>query len=450
MEWTALFAAAGVTALAGLWALGRLQIDTALLAGLGVIVISTGAASIVLRRVERVRRLVENFDPVVSVPSELRHGSIGQIAGAAIRTRQTLTGKIEDAERELAAANLVVDHLPVPIAIVDAKGQIANANRAARETLGNNIAGRVLSSVIRDPSVLDAVGRIQAGADRAEAEMSVAGPPTRHFQAHILPVEQGRDSAPGAIIALLDLTAAKSIDKTRTDFVANVSHELRTPLTALIGFIETLRGPASDDAEARARFLTIMQEQSERMLRLISDLMSLTRIEMNEHARPTVRANVVTIVQSVAELMQIRAAEKRIKIRLKVPQKPALVLGDADELTQVFQNLIENAIKYGRPGSTVTVEVRTSTVSGKTGAEQRVMIAVVDEGEGISSEHLPRLTERFYRVDADRSRVMGGTGLGLAIVKHIASRHNGALSIKSSPGEGSTFTISIPSADSGG
>jgi len=450
MAWTTLFAGAGIAALAVLLALGKLQPDIFLLAGLGVLVISAGATSVVMRRVDGLIALVENPDPAAKLPSALQHGSSGEIADAAIRTRQTLTSKIEDAERELAAANLVVDHLPVPIAIVDAKGQIASANRAARETLGNNIAGRVLSSVIRDPSVLDAVDRIQAGADRAEAEMSVAGPLTRHFQAHILPVEQGRDSAPGAIIALLDLTAAKSIDKTRTDFVANVSHELRTPLTALIGFIETLRGPASDDAKARERFLEIMQEQSERMLRLISDLMSLSRVEMNEHTRPTARTDVVAIAQSVAELMQIKAADKKIKIQLEMPKTPAVVLGDSDELTQVVQNLIDNAIKYGRPGSKVMVVIRSGSPDTKAPAENRVTIAVADEGEGISPEHLPRLTERFYRVDADRSRLMGGTGLGLAIVKHIASRHNGALSIKSSPGEGSTFTISIPSADSGG
>ncbi len=447
VEWTALFAAAGLAVLTGLWAGGSLQIGTAFFAGLAVLLIAAGAAGIVLRRIERLREFINTLDPAATSFVVFRRGMAGEITETTIRAGRQLSVRIEEMEREIAAAKQIVDRLPVPIVVVDPKGRIVSANRAARETLGNGLADRTLSSVIRDPGVLDAVDRVQAGAYRAEAEMSVVGPLTRQFQAHILSAELSREAGQAAIIALLDLTAAKRIDETRTDFVANVSHELRTPLTALIGFIETLRGPAIDDAAARGRFLEIMQEQSERMLRLISDLMSLSRVEMNEHSRPTGRTDVVAIAQSVAELMQIKASENRIKIRLDVPETPAVVLGDTDELTQILQNLIDNAIKYGRPDTTVRVTIGLDAAGGKTPGKDSVTISVADEGEGIPPEHLPRLTERFYRVDADRSRLMGGTGLGLAIVKHIASRHNGTLSIQSTQGTGSTFTVSIPAAD---
>jgi len=223
----------------------------------------------------------------------------------------------------------------------------------------------------------------------------------------------------------------------RADFVANVSHELRTPLSSLLGFVETLRGPARDDAEARDNFLGIMHEQAERMTRLIEDLLSLSRIEMDEHSRPDTPVDMHRVLAKVEDMLTMKARDRHMAIRITAPDAPAAVPGDEDQLTQVFQNLIDNAIKYG--GENTPVEI----VVDQPDATQ-VSITVIDHGAGIPREHLPRLTERFYRVDAARSRQLGGTGLGLAIVKHIIARHRGQLDITSAEGEGSSFTVTLP------
>jgi two-component system phosphate regulon sensor histidine kinase PhoR len=272
-------------------------------------------------------------------------------------------------------------------------------------------------------------------------EISIVDAVTRHFLAQLLPIRASQGDGTAVIIALQDLTAARRIDQTRSDFIANVSHELRTPLSALIGFIETLHGPARDDAAARERFLVLMREQAERMSRLIGDLMSLSRIELNEHSRPRGRVDVVSAAQSVVEVLQIKAKDKSVGLRLDMPERPAIVVGDDDEITQIIQNLVDNAIKYSGEGSTVTLAVKH--IEPPSGGDE-IAIIVRDEGDGIEAEHLPRLTERFYRVDAARSRALGGTGLGLAIVKHIVNRHGGRLEIESTPGKGSTFAVKLP------
>jgi two-component system phosphate regulon sensor histidine kinase PhoR len=230
----------------------------------------------------------------------------------------------------------------------------------------------------------------------------------------------------------------------RADFIANASHELRTPLTTLTGFIETLRGPARDDAEARERFLAIMHQQAARMTRLVEDLLSLSRIELNEHVMPQGLVALDSLLRHLADALELRAAERGMRIRLDLPPALPEVLGDRDELAQVFQNLVDNGIKYGRAGSDITVTAATGvrpSYSSDAGGNPFVSVAVRDCGEGIAREHLPRLTERFYRVDTARSREMGGTGLGLAIVKHILNHHRGFLEIESTLGAGSAFTV---------
>ena len=230
----------------------------------------------------------------------------------------------------------------------------------------------------------------------------------------------------------------------RADFIANASHELRTPLTTLTGFIETLRGPAREDAEARERFLAIMHEQAARMIRLVEDLLSLSRIELNEHVMPQGRVALSPLLRHLADTLELRAGKRDMSIRLDLPSDLPEVLGDRDELAQVFQNLVDNGIKYGRAGSEITVAAATGvrpSYGSDAGDSPFVSVAVRDCGEGIAREHLPRLTERFYRVDTARSREMGGTGLGLAIVKHILNRHRGFLDIESTPGTGSVFTV---------
>ena len=224
----------------------------------------------------------------------------------------------------------------------------------------------------------------------------------------------------------------------RVDFVANASHELRTPLSALLGFIETLQGPAAEDYDAQKRFLAIMHEQAARMTRLVEDLLSLSRIEMNEHLVPTSHISIASILNNLIQSLELKAAARSITMELRLGGSGQEVVGDSDELLQVFQNLIDNALKYGRPNSTVTIS---------TGPSSRIRsglaISVSDQGDGIPRMHLPRLTERFYRVDTARSRRLGGTGLGLAIVKHIVNRHRGFLEIDSEIGVGSVFTVHL-------
>jgi two-component system phosphate regulon sensor histidine kinase PhoR len=239
-----------------------------------------------------------------------------------------------------------------------------------------------------------------------------------------------------------DLSEQDRLAQMRSDFIANASHELRTPLASLRGFIETLEGPASEDSAARKRFLSIMSAQAARMTRILDDLLSLSRIEMRAHVPPTGNVSVGAVLKEVCQGMEPLAHEAGISINLNLPQTPPLqVRGERDELVQVFQNLVQNAIKYGRRGGRVDVSLKVDPATSPR--RPRLLASVADDGPGIEAEHLPRLTERFYRVDTATSREKGGTGLGLAIVKHILNRHRGDLKISSEVGKGSTFTVSL-------
>ena len=247
------------------------------------------------------------------------------------------------------------------------------------------------------------------------------------------------------LIVIEDSTAINNAGQMRRDFVANVSHELRTPLTALTGFIETLRGAARDDPEARERFLEIMQRETARMNRLVSDLLSLSRVEGDERVRPTKDVDLSPIVQSVLSTLGPLAKDRSVKIVTHGIEDNAELPGDADQLSQVVTNLVENAIKYSGQASTVTIALRWEADNPMVRGDAWIL-EVSDTGEGIDPVHIPRLTERFYRIDSHRSREMGGTGLGLAIVKHIVNRHRGRLRIESTPGQGSNFTVVLPAS----
>jgi two-component system phosphate regulon sensor histidine kinase PhoR len=238
----------------------------------------------------------------------------------------------------------------------------------------------------------------------------------------------------------------KRAEQMRADFVAYASHELRTPLAALSGFIETLKGHARDDIEAREQFLGIMTVEAERMRRLIDDLLSLTRIEQNEHVPPSGEVSLQSVLRAAVAALTPLANLDHIALEISVDENLPAAVGERDELVQIFQNLIHNAIKYGRPGGHVWVTLGLAAVPGGRGADQMLAVGIRDDGEGIPPNAVPRLTERFYRVDVKRSRERGGTGLGLAIVKHIINRHQGRLLIESKLGEGSTFTVLLPAA----
>ena len=340
----------------------------------------------------------------------------------------------------------ILERLPDPVILLNGAREIIAVNAAARDAFGVELLGRDLALSLRHPDVLNAVGTVFAGLPSVSEEITLPAPVPRTFTLHVGELPASADTrTPRVVLVLRDETRAKRAEQSRADFVANATHELRSPLAALIGFIETLRGPASDDAAARDRFLGIMQAEAQRMARLIEDLMSLSRVEINEHVPPRDRVDLREVLGAVAETLAVRAGQRQMKIALDVPGELPVVLGDMDQLTQVFHNLVDNAVKYARAGTQIRIEARA--VDRLPGTQSAgVSVAVADEGEGIKAIHLPRLTERFYRADEGRSRRLGGTGLGLAIVKHIVNRHRGRLTMESTVGRGSTLTVLLPAA----
>jgi len=345
-----------------------------------------------------------------------------------------------------ASAQAIVDGLPDPLIGVDRQRRIVRTNRAAVALLGTMVPDRDLSTALRHPELLAAIDSLLAtadgnfiGRDQVAVAFVLSGAPELDVMAHARRLPRAAADGSLALIVLHDTTALRRAERMRADFVANASHELKTPIAGIMGFIETLRGPARDDAAARERFLGIMAEQAERMRRLVDDLLMLSRIEQHEHARPAAAVDVGRVLGGVCDLLQLKASSRKVTLELAVDPALPPAVGDCDELTIVFQNLVDNAIKYARPATAVRVAARPLD-------SDRLAIAVSDEGDGIPAAHLPRLTERFYRVDNARSRQLGGTGLGLAIVKHVVNRHRGRLDIQSTPGKGSVFTVTLPAA----
>ena len=349
------------------------------------------------------------------------------------------------AERAGEPLDAVVAGLPDPVIALDGNGRVVALNDRARSLAPALRLGEPASLALRLPELIEAIGRAYASGEEQRVEYSERVPFDRLFELIVMPVK--RVSNPGrpdlVLLTFHDLTPLRRVEEMRADFVANASHELRTPLAALSGFIETLQGSARDDTKARDRFLGIMQEQARRMARLIDDLLSLSRIELNAHRRPDRPIDLVPIVRQVADGLQTLARDRGVTVHVEAANA-LTVPGDHDELVRLFENLVENALKYGAPGKRVDITLMQGR-SAEGAAEARV--GVRDYGPGIAPEHLPRLTERFYRVDVRESRAQGGTGLGLALVKHILNRHRGRLSIESMPGAGATFTVYLPTVD---
>lgn len=419
---------------------------------LPALLVNVVIAAVVLRMIQTDTRRLTDYAETLGeatqplAPPDLSSITAEVIAGALARTQQAwLDRQIRDTERTILI-EAVIDQLHDPVILLGAAREVTRANQAARNMFGERLLARDLASSVRTPSLLEAVDAVLAGGASRTVEVLLPVPVERTLQARVKPFRvPGVDGPPLVLLTLHDITLLKRSEQMRADFVANASHELRTPLAALIGFIETLRGPAKDDPAAHERFLGIMFDQSNRMSRLVNDLLSLSRIEMDEHTPPTTEVDVAKIVRNVAATLELRAASRKVKLRLEQPGPLPPVVGDEDQLSQVFQNLIDNAIKYGKEQTEVTVTL-TAPEGGKAGSVRgpSVMVAVTDRGDGIARTHLPRLTERFYRVDPARSRALGGTGLGLAIVKHIVNRHRGRLIIDSEVGKGSTFSVLLP------
>lgn len=360
-----------------------------------------------------------------------------------------------DLARRIAA---FLEGIPIPMMAVDGRTRVIGANRQAEALFGEGLADRPFVTVVRHPAVVQAVEWVLqpdlGGAPPIDPALPT--PPEGIATLRATLVADGRDIGAevtvsplpasigkGALIAVLDNSVAEEAEQTRRDFVANVSHELRTPLTAMIGFIETLRGPARNDAAARDRFLDIMEREANRMNRLVHDLLSLSRVQSEERRRPSVEVDLPALLRGVLATLHHSAEETGLRLEAEGLDRALRLPGDSDQLVQVFQNLIENAIKYGASGEYVRISLERipyePLLRGPGWA-----VEIRDFGEGIDEMHLPRLTERFYRVDTHRSRAQGGTGLGLAIVKHIVNRHRGRLRITSTKGEGSSFTVILP------
>ena len=350
-----------------------------------------------------------------------------------------------DAETALGA---MVAALPLATVAIGRNERIRAMNAPARTLLGSEAEGRHFITAIRTPAVLDIVeASLADDQPRTTRMLTSVGAQDVTYLVHCRHLALG--PLQGVLLTFEDLTHVEQAGQMRRDFVANVSHELRTPLTALLGFIETLRGPARDDAAARERFLGIMASEAERMERLVADLLSLSRVESEERMRPTQSVRLGDVAASVLKRLEPLARGAGVEIRADLPEveADAPLPGDEDQLRQVITNLVENAIKYGGSGGRVDVTLRHhAEVAGLRGPGAR--LSVRDHGPGIPTMHLPRLTERFYRVDSHRSREMGGTGLGLAIVKHIVARHRGRLRVESREGQGAEFVVELPARTS--
>jgi len=364
---------------------------------------------------------------------------IGAISPSPPSVRSAAMPQPQPAPWPETSIKLFAEALPDPCFVLDRRGIVryANADAAAAFPIK---PGDPLTFRLRAPELTAAFDRVAKGGGPERVEFSERVPTERWFAAWFARLES---PAVGDFIVMIvdDLSERRRIDRIRVDFVANASHELRTPLASLAGFIETLQGSARDDPEARDRFLAIMHDQATRMSRLIDDLLSLSRIELKVHVRPSDSVDLVPILSHLTDSLEPLARELGVTIETELPDKPTVVVGDRDELIQVFENLIENAIKYGQSGKRVVVTVEPRSESGP-------VVAVRDYGPGIAEEHLPRLTERFYRIDVEESRQHRGTGLGLAIVKHILARHGARMAIESRPGEGALFSVTFPQADS--
>lgn len=358
-------------------------------------------------------------------------------AAAVERLGSDLAEARARSQADAAALRAILDGIERPILTFDVRRRLEFMNLAAKSLFGSGLEGRDVAAALRHPDVLQAVDRSVHDRVSRTAEFPVFAPVRRRFRVSIDALPARFAGGQGFVAAVDDVTDSRQVQEMRSGFVADVSHELRTPLAAVMSIVDTLQGPARNDPDAQTRFLDILREQSDRMARLVDDLLALSRIEMNEHQPPRDSVDLSEVLDHVCDSLDLLAEAR--EMRLERSFAPGLtVTGDRDELVRLFQNLIDNGIKYGDRGTPVRVSVSRD--------EGQLVVEVRDQGAGIAREQIPRLTERFYRTDRARSRAAGGTGLGLAIVKHIISRHRGELSIRSRQGEGSVFAVRLPTA----
>ncbi|MCS6986721.1 MAG: ATP-binding protein [Sphingomonadaceae bacterium] len=330
-----------------------------------------------------------------------------------------------------------ISALADPAIVVGRDWRVVAANAFASDLFAPRLVGADVRQAIRHPLVVEALREVMDGREAAVREATALGHAEGVFRVRVVALGDGR-----FLVTFIDITQARLTERMRADFVANASHELRTPLANISGFIETLLGPAADDEPARRRFLEIMAREAARMSRLIDDLLSLSRIELDKYVRPQAPLDLAPLLHDVGKTLAMRLEADGRRLIVEIADDLPQVIADRDQILQVMHNLISNSLKYGQSGT--PIRVRAALVPGGPRQDPMVRVSVEDEGEGIAPEHLPRLTERFYRIDTGRSRSMGGTGLGLAIVKHIVDRHRGRLDITSQQGVGTTVSFTLP------
>lgn len=429
-------------------AIGVISPGDALLAALAMIAGVAFVTGLLLTDLEAFRRYVLALgrNPDTPLPHLVFRDMLYQLMAAVGRAVKAPLAP--PAGQGVAVSAL--DNLPDPVLMLDAARRVVRTNAPAQALLGLNLVGRDLAAMIRNPALLQAVDFVLGGGEQeTDIEFSFQVPVERHFSARIVRLDEPDDRGIVLVIALNDVTTLHRSEEMRTDFIANASHELRTPISVLLGCVQTLRGPAREDPEAQAEFFGLMEGQAQRMARLVDDLLALSRIEMNEHASPSEPIDLENLLGQVRDTLAMNAADRGMAVDIDIAPDLAPLKGDVEDLTKVFQNLMDNAIKYSADNTTVTVEAKRAGPNlppPLTDPGRYIAISVTDRGEGIAPEHLPRLTERFYRVDTAQSRRLGGTGLGLAIVKHAINRHRGVLTIESTQGEGSVFTVYLPTA----
>ncbi len=440
----ALLAALPLAVLMALAALGQLAWLPAVEASAVILVGSVGLAQLWVRDLRIVLAALRdsNSDQESAPPKRPFLAATAGITREAEQLSRSLAARAAQVEGLLRAEQAIIQRLPDPLIVLGADRRVQRANAAALAAFGADMA-----AVLRHPGLRAAIDRAQSQGENQAAELSLPVPVAREVYATVMALDPPLSDGGRIVAVLSDRTRERAVERMRADFVANASHELRTPLASLIGFIDTLRGPAADDQPAQIRFLGIMAEQAQRMNRLIDDLLSLSRIELTEHQAPAARVDLESLVLRLAPSFEPQVAARRIRLDVRAPPDLPRVLGDDDQLEQVLQNLLDNAVKYGREGGVVTVTAQRSALGDRWPSRPGIILSVSDDGHGIARAHLPRLTERFYRVDKGRSRAVGGTGLGLAIVKHIVNRHRGQMTIESIEGVGTTVTIWLPEGE---
>jgi two-component system phosphate regulon sensor histidine kinase PhoR len=388
------------------------------------------------------RRAAEEQGPFSAPLPAPRLPALGEIEEGLARLTRSLQARAELVGQLRAADAAIVEALPDPLIVLAADRTPLRANQAARRLfglVGEGLSRGDLGALLRHPVMAAALDRCVAEGAPQAVELALPGAVTRDLSGQVLLMQPPLADGGRLVLMLADRTAARAVERMRADFITNASHELRTPLASVMGFIETLRGPARDDPEAQQRFLAIMAEQSERMRRLIDDLLGLSRVEMSEHQPPSETADLGDLLRAEVAAMEPLYAARGIRLVLALPEAPLTATpADADQLGQVARNLLDNALRHAR------AEVHLSAEPARLGGREGVAFSVRDDGPGVAREHIPRLTERFYRVDKGRARGAGNTGLGLAIVKHILTRHRGQLAIESELGHGATFRVWVP------